>query len=612
VKLCNLTDEGLTQISATWDHIRVMINADFVDRWISDNDDLWINWRWQPRKVATLAANINDSVDELSVSNADGFARDVWPASQGFFKIGDEAIFYSAERSQYGLSGLIRGVLGTTAASHTAGDVLYWIEFPYINLLYGYTAATDPQPSDDRKPLISLEDSENDSHVYGSEGLTARGTRRSMQFAMRSSDTGVGAQHTQQYADAPDQVWENNLPVAGKPALNEASRLFPVPLAGPVEIDIDVGLSMLLRGFVEDAEGYESRLIDERYTPTPLTAASYSLPGNVRKLRFVGGVGVVTGALDGAATGAQIQSVANTPGTADAEHPEIEITARYQSSGIRFTLDQETQVSGLLLRLAKSSVSAPSDSSFNVLIIPDSGGKPQVDFETINGVVPSAQPAIIVSQVVTVASLPDWDESVDFSTLATTEIDYGGNVTIPAGTYWVTFARDYGKTGRLWFNVATLTGRIIYRSDQLTFENVSGFLGVLSDETDPQSDAPYDNGDTITVANGTFPLDSTLAPWIKVGAEEDFYLLGNDTAATLSNAAADYLSLRFPMKLATDLNIDTGTRRIIDGEFGIDVPWARQASSDRWPQAAPVDETLTWEEDAALITVARERRAEYL
>lgn len=592
VKLCNLTTESIAKIGDTWDHVRVLIYGEYVDRWITTAGDVWINYRWNPRKIATLAANINDSVDLLSVSNADGFARDVWPESQGFFKIGDEAIFYSAERTAKGLSGLIRGVLGTTAASHTAGDQLAWIEHYSINLLSGFTAAPDPQPDDDRKPLLDLDTSENDSHVYGTEGLTARGTRRSMQFAMRSSDTGVGAQHTRQFDDTGVQTWENNLPAAGKPALNEASRLFPVPLTGIAAIDIDVGLPMLLRGYVEDTEGYETRLIDEDYTATPLTAQAYALPGNVRKLRLVGGVGVVVGNLNyDSDLGWEIDSA----GTLDVDHPEIELLEEFQATAVKFPIVQDTKVTGVIVKVGKAS---GASGDLGIAIMEDGGGAPEVDVLTF-GATQEIQQHVIASLVI-----PNADLAVDSTAFKFIDL---GPLQLSPGTYWLSYLRNAGDTGLMYTAVGPggfatrIAGNFKTADDCITF-------GIVSDETEPQDDAPLDGGETITVANVTFPLDSTLAPWIKVGAEEDFYLL----EATLSNAAIEYLTLRFPMRLATGLDIDTGTRRITDQEFGIDVPWARQDSSQTWPHAAPVDETLTWEEDGALLTVDWERRAEYL
>ena len=76
---------------------------------------------------ATLSTTINSSATEIVLSNATGL-----PAS-GFIKIDNEIINYGYITGNT-LYSCFRGQQNTTAASHTAGAIVYWAQVPAITV----------------------------------------------------------------------------------------------------------------------------------------------------------------------------------------------------------------------------------------------------------------------------------------------------------------------------------------------------------------------------------------------------------------------------------------------------------------------------------------------
>ncbi len=543
-------------------------------------------------KSATLGANISDADTSLVIAKPYSFDFDDWPKAGGFVYVGTELLMY-ASRDAGNLYGLTRGIRGTTAASHTAGDAMLWVEHRFLDLLYGKSGATDPAPPDDEKPLIDLASSTNVSHVSPDAFLNER-DRRSRAFQRRHTDAGTGAQHVRQYGDGISLVFENNQAAAGKPALNDAVMEFPVPLSGPLVLDIDVDLTMLIRGYVEDLEGYESKLIDQDYTASPLSAQSFSLPNVVKKLRLTGSVGVVVG---------QATQTAWPTFTCGATDPE-----QYQKTAVRFTLTQKTKITKIAIATAKD---GGASGDLRVYLMDDGGGLPAVDqigLDTDNdGQADVTQfiPHVLGGALIANADMPTFSAGP----LAWQILDFG-SILLDAGTYWLSLARFTGGSGNLYVAVGDGSFVTYVEGDLNDAHDAIAFL-VFSDETDPQEDAPLDNGDTVQLANITAPLDTSRRPLIALQAEEAVYDL---RAARLKNETnGTYIDLTWPMALNQSLSVDTKTHRIIDLETGLDVPFVGQAGSGVWPYNDAGANTWSWTESGATgLTIAIDHRGEWL
>jgi hypothetical protein len=592
-----------TKVRSDLFDLAVSLNGELQNRWPDPSTDnattkLWTNVAARAMKSATLAANISDADDSLSVTRPYPFDSADWPTRglKAFVYIGTELVQY-ASRDAGNLYGLTRGTRGTAAAAHTAGDTVLWVEHPFLDLFYGKSTATDPEPPDDEKPLIDLAASSNTLHVLGSAFLNAR-DRRSRALRRAHTDAGVGSQHVRQYEDGTSLVFENNQAAAGKPALNDAVMEFPVPLSttGPT-IDANVELTMLLRAYVEDMESYESKLIDQGYTATPLTAQNYPLPAVAKKIRFVGSIGVVVGNTDDSFPGSW--NAPSSPGTADVLHPEIEYLQSYQDTAVRFVLQQDTKMTpGVDISISKA---VGATGNLEILIMEDASGRPAVDVES--GVI---KPHIVASAVILEADI------VDSTTPVKTPVSFGAAFHIPAGTYWLVLKRAAGLGSGL-FYTGMGTGNAVF----LTYlggsiqEAVSLTFSIHSDETDPQDDAPLDNGDVIELANLNFPLESARAPLLALQGEESFYDL---RAARLQNDTnGTYIDLTWPMTIDASLYVDTKAHRIVDLETGLDIPFAGVPGNGVWPYNSAGANTWSWTEQGATgLTISIEHRGEWL
>lgn len=163
------------QSLASGQDIRVMVDGVFVPWFPSSASDLntanleiWINIDLQARKTATLRNSITAGApaqeEKLYVSRGQTAS---WPEN-GVILLNDEVIFYEGKGVDYFLvSG--RGGRNTTAASHTAGDTLYWVEKKIYFLYSGASTLADSYFEEPRRaPMIDLEQSTNTSHVWTS------------------------------------------------------------------------------------------------------------------------------------------------------------------------------------------------------------------------------------------------------------------------------------------------------------------------------------------------------------------------------------------------------------------------------------------------------------
>lgn len=190
----DLTDGGLntaalvsgSKARADGDDFRVLIDGVEVPRWFGEdasNDfnstatTVWANIDLEPARIAALSVAASNSDTTLT------FERGTlagWPTT-GFAVIDSECIRY-ASRTGTVMSGVTRGVRGTTAASHSTAANAYWCQ-RRVQFAYGYSGASAPEARSDLKPLIDLDVSTNTTLRWSVQGFDVDNPRRSMAWA---------------------------------------------------------------------------------------------------------------------------------------------------------------------------------------------------------------------------------------------------------------------------------------------------------------------------------------------------------------------------------------------------------------------------------------------
>ena len=143
------------KMQADGDDLRVYVDGIEVDRWLQDMDtsttQVWCNLDYEANLELTLDGDINNSVTELNVNESIG----ILPSS-GIIYIGTEVITYTAKNNQEKeLSGLTRGAKGSSAATHSDDDDVFWIQHD-IWIFYGNSALAAPTVDDNYKPAFLL------------------------------------------------------------------------------------------------------------------------------------------------------------------------------------------------------------------------------------------------------------------------------------------------------------------------------------------------------------------------------------------------------------------------------------------------------------------------
>jgi hypothetical protein len=168
----DITNNGLdTQIASTnfalanGNDLRVWVNGIEVDRWLdgpnTSTTKVWVNLDFEKNIGMLLDGNIGAGDTAITV------VQDITNMpSAGTLRIDTENITYTSKsnsaRTFYGCS---RGVKGSSAASHTDGTWVYWLQHD-IWILYGYAGAGAPPADADTKPMFRLDTSTNSSWDY--------------------------------------------------------------------------------------------------------------------------------------------------------------------------------------------------------------------------------------------------------------------------------------------------------------------------------------------------------------------------------------------------------------------------------------------------------------
>lgn len=407
------------RLQADGDDLRVLVDGEEVDRWIDTSlvaDYVWCNIAFKPKrqltvKTAMTAGSPADGGD-LEVSDPEGTLG--WDDA-GFVKIDSECIQYK-DKDGTNLKDVVRGARNTTAAIHSAGTDIFWVEHD-IQLVYNYTAAANPPAAADRQPVIDLANSTNLVHKYPGAVFVAPTTLRSGQLLRRFTNDNLLSPVISLKEEGGGIKFRDTAPAADTPQFNNLELYVPCGIkaaAGAITHDVTVEDILNLEVYGIDLEGYEALL--ERYDSTNDGAAVTLTPSSVlSRLRYAANLTIVTGV--------DVQDVADL---------ELGTNWIYQ----QFVLDALNQVYHLLTRLKK--VNAP-DGDIEICIWTDDGAD---------------APDERLSSILTITGASLGTVYADlvghFS-----DVNAIGYALIDGGTYWLAQRRTLGSGGQVYLAIST-------------------------------------------------------------------------------------------------------------------------------------------------------------
>lgn len=545
--------------------LRVWLNSRELPRWLDSTTPavatkVWCNIAMRPGKFTTLGSSIADDAETITGTFTG------WP-TRGWLYIDDEPVIYELV-DDYTAS-ITR--LAEFAASHTAGDDVIWIEH-VLTLTYGYSGASAPDAALDSKPVIDLSASSNTEHVWPGPFLNDN-DRRSMTW--RRIIEGEGSAHIRGWDDGDDMIFEDLLPVTGKPLADQVEVRFPVPAEGPFETDVEVGVSMRLHGYVADLAGNESLLIEEQ-AAGPLVAQSYSLDNTATRLRLKAGLAAVIGNYDLEEATGPLNLDQGTFGITLVDGETTELVEINGYAAIIFTLEEAVEISGFVTAFENS-----SSQEYAYLWT-------------------CSQNAVVDSLYFAIT----WDDVVEDELAQSTFPNKDARVTLEAGTYALMFNPDLTSTNLLKTGARNKTGifaaKIVNPIDPLTltepvfaaqyftagdirdrittqfsFPALSPIFGVMSLKNDPQNDAPTKTGNAVAIDNVTVPLDADKAPLIVLSQEFDLFPL----IGTVTGESGDQVALTFMCKAGQGIELDFESGDVTDLETGLPANYAVEYSN---------------------------------
>lgn len=180
IDICNgafdtAAEIGAAQMQADGDDLRVFINGIERDRWLNGINTaatkVWVNFDFLPDVAMTLAEDLSGAgaIDSIRVNeNISGvFTPGIVQIGSEFFQFTDKI----NTTNDHILTGVTRAAHGSTAAAHTTGDSVFWIQNE-IYIMYGNSSVTAPVTDDRWKPILNLATSTNTSWVYADFGQT--------------------------------------------------------------------------------------------------------------------------------------------------------------------------------------------------------------------------------------------------------------------------------------------------------------------------------------------------------------------------------------------------------------------------------------------------------
>lgn len=570
------------KMTASGNDLRVVLDGEEIYRWLDGMDTsttkVWANLRFQPAKTFTLLAAMASGSSpavgaEFEVSNPEGIAG--W--SDDVFVFIENEVLQLQKVDGFTWKVVRRGVGGTTAAAHSAAVTGYWIEHPWLDIIYDYTAAADPAPPDDRKPRIDLALSLNTEHHW-TAGFINSNDRRSRAWQRRYTPDNAVAGFIRCYETGGTLVFEDAAPVAGKPRFNNVEIDCPIPQvasANAMELDRTIPIAIAERIYLTDQDGNESLLdaaICQEGIPAAETNKQFTPASPAFKARINAKHAAVVGILRETDSGDLQSNTPNAAGWVEAQ---------------TFQLDQAAKIDALVAQ-----VGGLTNGEAVTLVI-------YQDDELTDGSTSTPPKAGVAFEDKTIAGSPGAARNFLVMPFANPPLVPSG--AILAGLQYKTDSFDFYRTkyrayARGSFRNKTATGD----AWNYTGGN-SGSILMLSKTTEPQADAPVESGDDLVIDNIELNYDTAYTPKIVMAAEETLYL--HDFTIT-NNETGDWLHVFLPCRVGQgSVYIDCEARSIIDLESGLAVPFSAVASGPDWLPLTPGIANELQYDEAGLVSV---------
>jgi len=580
----DVTDSGLdhaalvtaTKSQADGDDVRVRVDGVEVPRWFHEHAShdansaatrVWINISLSPGKFAELLADVTAGTP------ADGSDLEVvrggtsgWPRS-GAFLIDDEIVEYDgvSESNANGRASFLnikRARRGTAAASHSAGDILYWVE-RRVQIVYGWSAATAPDAFPERKPMLDFTSSTltNEQHEY--LDFAHETDPRSMQWARTYLSRDDQGQLVRAPSGTPAAAmtleYDQDGASVGYPNYNAWTRDFPSKTDGNIAITRVVDNTMALQVIGTDEEGNEVR-----GTPAnnglllgPLSSGSVNHdPGDVVSLLFWG-VNQLIGASRAVALAAGTAALLDTDSAANAQ---------------QFTTGDEP-----MMLKSVSVWAGGSNESTTLRIMPDNAGAPAGEAASLGSA------SLNLSTTAGIAT-------ATFTTAIRLE---------PNTTYWIGIETGAGNSwhytnGSYSGGPARINGtNYAYRRYEFKITGYPAPPSIAYERFD--SNCLADDQDVAQVTALTVPLLATGVPYVAVGSEQAAYWLNGTLTNTLT---AQSVTFDLICALLDEIEIDVGARTILNVTQGESVFASAQFSDpENWIDIFSGANTFSYDEE---------------
>lgn len=590
-------------VASPGDGHRVLLYSREQPRWIG-NGDIWTNNTLPPRtsEVMTLGADIDDVATTLSAGNPAAFLG--LPDGPASIVIGTERIGYSAKSADSTtLVDLIRGLANTVAASHSAGAPIYGVgqNIEYLDILYGKDSPSDPPVDPDREPVIDLSVSTNSQWKWSGQ-LYVPNTHRSGQWVPQGPtavDGSVSGIHIRldPSGDLAGLVFEDKLPQAGRPRFNNMIRDFACGVkagTGILVLDFEVDATMLFRIYATDTDGNESRLVRQWWSNGAQTGQSFDSGDVLKRLRLNARIGTIAGSFTGSANFVLTNTTAGIDFTAKSGGGTITFTLRFLN-GSQFVLEKVSSIDGVVVIIKQLS----GTRTLNIFLaegVSGFAGNRIADLPQITTIpnsydyVPTffANPVVLNGGTYEALYQPSADSVVDLQ-VENERIE--PNMFMGQGPIDLTNILTYWNPDH---------------SEQIQpalSPQISPCFAILSEFTEPQSDAPFQTGNQIKLSNALvlFDDDTPRTPQIICADAEVVYLFGSLTAgATLTNTTTgEFISFRWPSAMDKGFAVDLENHVVTDLETGYQIPHiiTEVSNPTLWPGNVPGDNVWTWEDE---------------
>lgn len=164
---------AVSSIQADGDDIQVIDGGPFIPRWVTGqgtaNTKVWANVNLSPGVNLFLKDTISNIGTPATITFVSSVAAKAsfadLPDTLGVLLVENEAFTYTSKNLvDLSVSGITRSARGTSAATHTSGVTVHWVEHDYF-ILFGNQGLILDQ-SDDTKPTLDLTNSTNLSWIY--------------------------------------------------------------------------------------------------------------------------------------------------------------------------------------------------------------------------------------------------------------------------------------------------------------------------------------------------------------------------------------------------------------------------------------------------------------